>query len=131
SLPLDKLVSTRDFCRWTAAIIRSNLLDLVRTLYGPRGEMRHRNREVRTRVLDHILNATPAPEDEPYEAEMWRDFHELVPTLADEDRELIELRFYNSMKFEEIAEMLETSVRTLRRRWRELQVRLHRLLVEE
>jgi RNA polymerase sigma factor (sigma-70 family) len=65
---------------------------------------------------------------EPQGLEEWSAFHETIETLDDEDREMFDLLFYEGLTREEAAEVLQTSVRTVRRRWQRARLMLERAL---
>jgi len=55
---------------------------------------------------------------------MWSDFHETVNGLPDEQKEVVNLLFYEGMSQEEAATVLGVSLRTLKRRWQEAKLAL-------
>jgi RNA polymerase sigma-70 factor (ECF subfamily) len=59
----------------------------------------------------------PAPEGEPADLMEWTCFHEVVEGLPDEEREVFDLLFYEGLTQEQAANVLDTSVRTVKRRW--------------
>jgi RNA polymerase sigma factor (sigma-70 family) len=86
------------------------------------------------RVQAKIINytATP-PEQEDYLGEPsnlmeWSAFHETIETLDEESREMFDLLFYEGLTQEEAAEVLQTSIRTVRRRWQRARLMLERAL---
>lgn len=54
----------------------------------------------------------------------WGDFHRKIEELPDEEREMFDLVFYDGLTQEEAAEVLDTSVRTVRRRWQRARLML-------
>lgn len=56
---------------------------------------------------------------------MWSEFHETVNNLPDEQKEVVNLLFYEGMSQEEAAIVLGVSLRTLKRRWQEAKLALH------
>jgi RNA polymerase sigma-70 factor (ECF subfamily) len=58
----------------------------------------------------------------------WTEVHELIDRLADEDREIIGLLFYQGLSQAEASEVLNVSVRTVQRRWHDALCKLHRIL---
>lgn len=81
-----------------------------------------------------LVNYTPMPPEcedvagEPRDLEEWSAFHETIERLDDEAREMFDLLFYEGLTQEEAAEVLQTSVRTVRRRWQRARLRLERAL---
>ena len=118
--------SSRDFFRLMATMVRRELIDLSRKYRGPMG-------------LDANLESwggspgdeadSPAGElrDESNDPDMldwWTHFHEQVERLKDEQREVFGLIYYQNLKIAEAARLLETSERTVKRRWREARLTL-------
>jgi len=69
----------------------------------------------------------PEREDDsggPRDLDEWSAFHEAIDGLDDEDREMFDLLFYQGLRQEEAAEVLQTSVRTVRRHWQRARLRL-------
>jgi RNA polymerase sigma factor (sigma-70 family) len=81
-----------------------------------------------------FVNYTPTPPEcedetaEPRDLEQWSAFHETIEGLDEEDREMFDLLFYEGLTQEEAAEVLQTSIRTVRRRWQRARLRLERAL---
>ena len=68
------------------------------------------------------------PALEPETLECWARFHELVDTLPEEEREVVQLLWYEGMKQSEAAAVLGVSLATLKRRWQAARLRLSELL---
>ena len=98
-----------------ARAIRRELLDLARRYAGPH------NPAARHESLPESSGASNSPPAEPpaevRNLERWAAFHEAVGRLPDEDRELLELGFYQGLSKDEIARLLGVDDRTVRRRW--------------
>jgi RNA polymerase sigma-70 factor (ECF subfamily) len=123
-------VDARHFLRLAALQIRRELIDLAR---------RHRSRVGMGDAYDvHFTrepDRRPAEHDglaeltlEPCRLAEWHEFHSRVEALPNEDRETFDLLWYHGMTQEEAAEVLQVSVRTIRRRWRSARLRLHEAL---
>ena len=125
--------STRAFNGLAATQIRRELIDMARSLYGPEGHARHHKSD--PGQADQVGNVRPLFEkadpatDAIGQLEM-AEFHESVGGLADEEREVFELIFYQGMTQAEVANLLEVSERTIKRRWREARLSLKRLLAK-
>jgi RNA polymerase sigma factor (sigma-70 family) len=52
------------------------------------------------------------------EAELWYKFHECVQSMPDNEREVVELLWYQELTQEEAAELLSVDRSTVKRRWR-------------
>ena len=86
------------------------------------------------RVQSRAVNHTPMPPEcedaqgEPKDLHEWSVFHETIEGLDDEDREMFDLVFYEGLTQEEAAEVLQTSIRTVRRRWQRARLMLEKAL---
>jgi RNA polymerase sigma-70 factor (ECF subfamily) len=58
----------------------------------------------------------------------WARFHETVGCLPDDEREVVQLVWYDGMKQPEAAAVLGVSLATLKRRWQSARLRLSELL---
>lgn len=132
ALPEVKPESVRAFFGLAALQIRRELVDLARRYLG--GDRKH-GRLVNyvggmgSHSYHDLLEQAPAPTAEPGDLEAWSRFHEQVDLLPDELRELVGLLYYQGLSQPEAAELLELSVRTVKRRWREAKLALHRRMM--
>ena len=114
--------SVAGFYRLAAQSVRRELLDLARHYSGPHnGAANHESLPDQT-----PLNGFASREDA-RNLERWTAFHEAVGRLPESDRELVELGYYQGLEKSEIARLLETSEKTVQRRWD----RIARRLVDE
>lgn len=103
--------STRAFMALALQHTRWALRDLAREMrksketypLGDRG----------TKIPDHHI-----PAGEPESLLDWEFFHQQVENLAHEERIVFEARFYGGLTFEETADVLGLSLRTVKRRWK-------------
>jgi len=110
----------RDFHRLAALQIRRELIDLARHYFGPQGQAA--NQESRAGPDSSADPPRPAcePSDstlEPVKLAAWGEFHQQVERLPDKEREVFELVWYQGLGHTEVAELLEVSAKTVRRRW--------------
>lgn len=73
----------------------------------------------------------PEPQDAcagPADLPEWAEFHEKIDGLPEEERTTFDLLFYEGLTQDEAAEVLHTSVRTVRRRWQRARLMLERAL---
>ena len=114
-----------DFFRLAAAQIRRELIDLARHYYGPQGL--GANHASRGGSRDP-LPAHPAPAEEPSALSAWCEFHEQVRHLPPDEREVVDLLFYQELTQAEAAELLQVTKRTVQRRWQSALLKLHAVL---
>jgi RNA polymerase sigma-70 factor (ECF subfamily) len=118
--------SPREFLGLATLQIRRELIDLARHYFGPQGQ--GANHESHGGDSRHPLADGPADENhEPSSLAQWREFHEQVGLLADDEREVVSLLFYQDLPQAEAAELLGVSVRTVQRRWHAALERLDRV----
>lgn len=126
ALETASLVDVRHFFNLATMQIRRELIDLGRRHFGPLGLGRNH-------ATDHQLDDGPnaaiarAPA-EPGDLDEWTEFHEAVAMLPAEEREVVDLHFYDGLSYDEVASVLGCSARTVRRRWQDARVRLHERL---
>jgi RNA polymerase sigma-70 factor (ECF subfamily) len=118
--------SVRDFYALATTQIRRELIDLARHYFGPEGRAaRHESAS----DSPEAGRVTPDQSDlthEPAALADWREFHEQVAALPDEEREVFGLIYYHGMSQADAAEVLGVAVRTLQRRWQAALLILHR-----
>ena len=119
------------FFRLASLQIRRELIDLARHYQGPQGlGARHR-----TQYGENAEAGTPAALDpaemtfDPAKMAQWRDFHQRVQQLPDEERDVFDLLWYHELSQDEAAALLKVNVRTVRRRWRSARLQLHDVVV--
>jgi RNA polymerase sigma-70 factor (ECF subfamily) len=116
-----KPTTPRDFLALATLQIRRELIDLARHYYGPQGIGAHHD--------------SAAPEDaqrpgagqDPASLAQWRELHEQIDALPEEEREVVGLLFYQGLSQAEAADLLGVSVRTVQRRWHVALCKLHRV----
>ena len=122
----------RHFFRLSAMQIRRELIDLSRRYQGPQGMGVHhatqpfrQNADASHEPLPH--EAVEASAD-PQRIAEWTELHQQIEQLPDEQREVFDLLWYQGLSQEEAAEVLSTSVRTIKRRWRTAKLAVHEFL---
>jgi RNA polymerase sigma-70 factor (ECF subfamily) len=120
--------SARELFGLAATQIRRELLDLAKHFYGPQGAGAHH--ASRPPAGD---SAPPAYEKadvtyEPSALAEWCELHEQVEKLPADEREAVDLLYYQGLSQAEAAALLNISVRTLQRRWQAAVLRLHEVL---
>jgi RNA polymerase sigma factor (sigma-70 family) len=111
-----------DFLRFTAALVRRELIDLARYHYGPEGAGTHHQ----TPAADHAAARPdpPAPGDDPYQLAVWHELHQYIAALPADERTLFDLLYYQGLTQPAAADLLAVPLRTFKRRWQEARVRL-------
>jgi RNA polymerase sigma-70 factor (ECF subfamily) len=120
--------SVREFFALSAEQIRRELLDLARHYYGPQGPgAKHATHSGQSDA------AQPAYEKvdnshEPSALAAWCEFHRQVRELPEDEREVVNLLFYQELTQAEAAGLLNVTVRTVQRRWQSALLKLHQIL---
>ncbi len=116
----------KDYFRLAAAVIRRELIDLTRHYFGPRGLAANH-----AKSWGHESDRVASPVDlksdnthDPVKLKSWTEFHEYIEGLPDEERLLFDLLWYQSLTLSEAAEVMNSSERTVRRKWRSARLKL-------
>ncbi len=116
-----------------ATMIRRELLDMTRHYYGPQGAAAHHASRPRSRSRpassSRASRTAPAPASmNPQHQAEWTEFHQLVERLPAAEREVFDLLWYHGLSQKAAAEVLEVSVRTVKRLWQSARLHLHALV---
>lgn len=115
--------SCRQFYGLAAVQIRRELLDFAKHFQGAHGiAAKHHSdggRAAERKAADPL---------EPETLEAWAHFHEQVDRLPEEEREVVQLLWYEGLRQPEAAVVLGVSLATLKRRWQAARLRLSELL---
>ncbi|MCH7689230.1 MAG: sigma-70 family RNA polymerase sigma factor [Planctomycetes bacterium] len=120
--------NVRAFLGLAATQIRRELIDVIRKLKGPEGLAANYATDgpVSQDTTSKPLHRDPSSDtDGPAELSLWTEFHRHVDDLPEEEREVFQNVFYNGTEQAEVAELLDVSIRTVKRRWRSAKVMLH------
>lgn len=102
-----------------ATQVRRELLDLAKRHRGP--ESYAANHETNYQRMDGDLLAKvddAAEQSEPADTlDRWARLHAAAADLPEEEREVFQMCWYLGLKQEEIAKLLDCSIRTVKRRW--------------
>jgi RNA polymerase sigma-70 factor (ECF subfamily) len=102
----------RQFYGLAATQIRRELIDLARNHYGPHGVgANHHTDDGET--IEHQRQEDIQPES----LEQWEFFHETVEQLPEDQKEVVNLLWYEGMSQPEAASILGISLATVKRRW--------------
>ncbi len=118
--------SVRHFFNLATVQIRRELLDLAKHYFGPEGHGSHHHTDgvPSGGAGDTIYDRASRPSD----PLGWCEFHAAVERLPEDDQEIVNLLFYEGLTHEEASRVLDTSVRTLKRRWASIKLKLHEKL---
>jgi RNA polymerase sigma factor (sigma-70 family) len=126
-----KPATPRDFLALATVQIRRELIDLARHYYGPEGMGAHHDSAAPDEAQARGVGARPQSGEDPAALAQWRELHEQIGTLPDEEREVVGLLFYQGLSQPEAAELLGISLRTVQRRWHTALCKLHRVWVSD
>lgn len=123
ALERTKVESVRHFFSLAALQIRRELIDTARKHFGPEGIAANHHTDMQ--APDESGGSLHAVADEPEDLAQWTQFHTLVESLPDEEREVVNLLFYEGLTQEEAAQLLGVNVRTIKRRWQSARLKLN------
>lgn len=119
--------SSREFFGLAALQMRRELIDLARHFFGPRGHGANHESGSDERLLDAGAKGE-AQQNQPDAMAQWAELHEHIGKLPEEQREIVDLIFYQGLNQAETAEVLSVSVRTVQRRWHAVLLKLNEFL---
>ncbi len=126
-----KLESVRHFFNLAAVTIRRTLLDLAKHHFGPHGQgTKHHTDGVPSDEEGGAIHEQTDAAREPTDLEGWSAFHGHMESLPHDEREVVNLLWYEGLTQEEAAHILGVSLRTLKRRWHSARCRLYDALNE-
>ena len=111
--------SVAQFFALAATQIRRTLLDMARHYFGPEGPGTYQHLDV------------DAASDEPVSPQQWVEFYEVLDTLPEEERTVVDLLWFEGLTQAEAAIALGVNERTIRRRWYSARYLLHKVLHHE
>jgi len=115
--------NVRHFFNLAALQIRRELLDLCKHYYGKEGiGSRHAD------IIDKKYLVESQIEKNNGQFHDWTRFHELIEGLPAEEQEILNLLFYEGFNQEEVADFLEISLSTVKRRWQSARLKLAELI---
>lgn len=109
--------TTTEFLRLATVNIRRELLDMVRHYYGPMGQGKNVAPESEALLETRASGGGTAWGSGPYDLAVWTEFHAQAESLPEELRDVFELIWYQGLTQDEVAVLLNCSVRTVKRRW--------------
>ncbi len=121
-----------DYYRLASAIMRRELIDMSRHYFGAQGMGAN---QVRVSNSTDAEGGSPIDfqgdeTNEPQKLGRWTEFHQYVEGLDDEERTLFDLLWYQGLSLDAAAQIMGSSERTTRRRWKAARLTLYRTLME-
>jgi RNA polymerase sigma-70 factor (ECF subfamily) len=123
-----KPASVAEFFKLAAREIRRELLDLVRHYYGPQGMGANQVATPDSDSSPRLAAEQSTTTHEPSRLAMWRELHEQVERLPDEEREVFDLVWYQGLTQAEAAAVLKVAPVTIKRRWLAARLQLQEAL---
>jgi RNA polymerase sigma factor (sigma-70 family) len=105
----------RHFDHLAATQIRRELIDLARSYHGPEGP--GANHHTDGAGPDGRLARVAEKGGGPETLEGWAAFHEMVGRLPEDERQVMELLWYQGLTHSQAAEALGVATKTVQRRW--------------
>jgi RNA polymerase sigma-70 factor (ECF subfamily) len=120
------LDSSRDYLRQASVHIRRELIDLGENFFGgERSSAENGNSpESRGGASGDTIAGESLEALDPARLVAWSDFHRRIEQLADEDREVFDLLWYQGLSQSEATDLLGVSRRTMIARWQGARLRL-------
>lgn len=120
--------SMREFLALSTEQIRRELIDLARHYFGPQGPgANHASHDGNASGSQPIYDRADLSHEPSILAD-WCEFHQQVGRLPENEREVVDLLYYQELPQAEAAELLNVTVRTVQRRWHAALLKLHHIL---
>ena len=115
------------FLSWVLRIAHNRVLDHFRREKASR---QINEAEAGYDMIGSLRIAEPNTEDEMVQGEVEQTVRNLIDQLPDEQQEVVRLRYYSKLSFQEIAEQTEVSINTALGRMRYALINLRRMIKE-
>lgn len=116
------------FLSWVLRIAHNRVLDYFRR---EKANKQVNESEAGYDVIGTLRFAEPTTEDEMVHSEMEQTIRDLIDLLPEEQQEVVRLRYYSKLSFQEIAEQTEVSINTALGRMRYALINLRRMIKEK
>lgn len=118
--------SPRHFLNLAAVQIRRELIDLVRKYKAESNFATNHHSDIFHPGLIHEIADEQA--ESRIDLEKWAEFHHLAENLPEEEKEIVNLLWYQELTQDDAAKLLGISVRTIKRRWQSARIKLFETL---
>ena len=116
------------FLSWVLRIAHNRVLDYFRR---EKANKQINESEAGYDVIGTLRFSEPTTEDEMMHSEMEQTIRDLIDLLPEEQQEVVRLRYYSKLSFQEIAEQTEVSINTALGRMRYALINLRRMIKEK
>ena len=116
------------FLSWVLRIAHNRVLDYFRR---EKASKQVNESEAGYDVIGTLRFSEPTAEDEIVHSEMEQTIRDLIDLLPEEQQEVVRLRYYSKLSFQEIAEQTEVSTNTALGRMRYALLNLRRMIKEK
>lgn len=116
--------TVKDFFGLAALQIRRELLDLYRHFFGPEGEGANHHTDGAGKAADDEGGPLLKVAQDGDLPTGWDHLHDLIESLPQDEREVVDLLFVHELTQEEAAQLLGCSLRTVKRRWQSARISL-------
>lgn len=116
------------FLSWVLRIAHNRVLDHFRREKSSR---QINEAEAGYDVIGTMRFSEPTTEDEMVHSEIEQTIRQLIDLLPEEQQEVVRLRYYSKLSFQEIAEQTEVSINTALGRMRYALINLRRMIQEK
>lgn len=122
-----RYVDTGKFLSWVLRIAHNRVLDYFRR---EKSSKQVNESEAGYDLIGTMRFSEPTAEDELVQGEVEQTVRNLIEQLPEEQQEVVRLRYYSKLSFQEIAEQTEVSINTALGRMRYALINLRRLIKE-
>lgn len=116
------------FLSWVLRIAHNRVLDYFRR---EKASKQINESEAGYDVIGTLRFSEPTTEDDMVHSEMEQTIRDLIELLPEEQQEVVRLRYYSKLSFQEIAEQTEVSINTALGRMRYALINLRRMIKEK
>ena len=116
------------FLSWILRIAHNRVLDYFR---AQKQSKQVNESEAGYNILGTMRFAEPTVEDEMVSRQIEDDVRRLIELLPDEQRQVVMMRYYSKMSFQEIADQTDVSINTALGRMRYALINLRRMIKEK